>query len=90
MSLVQWNVDCPEETRGRNIHGYADGYLSAFSGTRQEERKLPVIGRVSMDLVTLDLNTAPELKEGDWSSLVMISLMRWISPACRHKVCGLI
>ncbi len=27
---------------------------------------LPVMGRVSMDLVTIDVDGAPELKEGDW------------------------
>jgi len=61
---------CNDTTRIGTISiGYADGYLRAFSGkgmARYAEHKLPVIGRVSMDLVTLDLNTAPELKEGDW------------------------
>jgi alanine racemase len=49
--------------------GYADGYLrgfsskgSAFSG----EFALPVLGRVSMDLVAVDVDAAPGLKEGDW------------------------
>jgi alanine racemase len=27
---------------------------------------VPVIGRVSMDLVTLDLNATPDIGEGDW------------------------
>jgi alanine racemase len=49
--------------------GYADGYMrgfssrgSAFSG----EFALPVLGRVSMDLVAVGVNAAPGLKEGDW------------------------
>jgi alanine racemase len=49
--------------------GYADGYLrgfsshgSAFSG----EYALPVLGRVSMDLIAVGVDAAPELKEGDW------------------------
>ena len=49
--------------------GYADGYLrgfssrgSAFSG----EFALPVLGRVSMDLVAVSCTAAPQLKEGDW------------------------
>jgi alanine racemase len=49
--------------------GYADGYLRAFSSKGRAQvngRTLPVIGRVSMDLVTLDLNAATELREGDW------------------------
>ena len=49
--------------------GYADGYLrgfsahgSAFSG----EFALPVLGRVSMDLIAVGCDAAPGLKEGDW------------------------
>jgi len=49
--------------------GYADGYLrgfsshgSAFSG----EFALPVLGRVSMDLVAVGCDAAPGLKEGEW------------------------
>lgn len=61
---------CKDATRVGTISiGYADGYLRAFSGkgsARYEGHKLPVIGRVSMDLVTLDLNLTPDLKEGDW------------------------
>jgi alanine racemase len=52
--------------------GYADGYLRAFSGkgmARADGLDLPVIGRVSMDLVTLNLNAAPALREGDWVEL---------------------
>ena len=29
-------------------------------------RRLPVLGRVSMDMTVIDLAAAPELKEGDW------------------------
>lgn len=61
---------CPEETRMGTISiGYADGYLRAFSGKGRawaDGLALPVIGRVSMDLVTLNLNAAPDLREGDW------------------------
>jgi alanine racemase len=49
--------------------GYADGYWRGFSskGTaRFADQLLPVIGRVSMDLVVLDCGLVPELKEGDW------------------------
>ena len=49
--------------------GYADGYLrgfssrgSAFSG----EYALPVLGRVSMDLIAVGCDAAPALKEGEW------------------------
>ena len=49
--------------------GYADGYHRAFSdrGTAWAgTARLPVIGRVSMDLVALDVTAAPDLAEGDW------------------------
>ena len=61
---------CQNDTRVGTISiGYADGYLRAFSGkgtARWNDLKLPVIGRVSMDLVTLDLSSASDLAEGDW------------------------
>lgn len=52
--------------------GYADGYRRAFSSigsARADDQKLPIIGRVSMDLVTLDATEAPDLTEGDWVEL---------------------
>jgi alanine racemase len=52
------------------IHiGYADGYTRIFSNSGSaisDDASLPVIGRVSMDLVTLDVSAKPDLKEGDW------------------------
>ncbi|GLR48408.1 alanine racemase [Sphingomonas astaxanthinifaciens] len=52
--------------------GYADGYWRAFSSlghATYEEATLPVLGRVSMDLVTLDASAAGRLREGDWVAL---------------------
>lgn len=49
--------------------GYADGFLRSLSGKGtlfHRGRALPIVGRVSMDLVTLDVSAAPDLKEGDW------------------------
>ncbi|MFC4292119.1 alanine racemase [Sphingorhabdus arenilitoris] len=49
--------------------GYADGYFRSFSGkgaARYNGQLLPVIGRVSMDLVTLDASGVDNLAEGDW------------------------
>jgi alanine racemase len=64
---------CDGQTRVATIAaGYADGYRRDFSGTGIAYFKganLPVIGRVSMDLVTLDITHSPELKEGDWVDL---------------------
>jgi alanine racemase len=61
---------CPSQMRVGTVSiGYADGYLRAFAANgaaSSQGRELPVIGRVSMDLVTLNLSTAPHLQEGDW------------------------
>ncbi len=49
--------------------GYADGYLRSWSGKgtmRDGETRLPVLGRVSMDMTAIDLSDAPHLREGDW------------------------
>lgn len=63
----------PAETEVAIIHlGYADGYLRAWSDrgvARAGGAALPVIGRVSMDLVALDVSAAPGLGEGDWVAL---------------------
>lgn len=52
--------------------GYADGYLRGFSGKGEvfaEDRRMPVIGRVSMDLLIVDISAAPDVAEGDWLSI---------------------
>ncbi|WP_066801270.1 alanine racemase [Sphingomonas soli] len=52
--------------------GYADGYLRCFSGrgtARVDGVAMPVIGRVSMDMVAIDVDAMPGLGEGDWVSL---------------------
>jgi len=49
--------------------GYADGYLRGFSskGTAfAGEYALPVLGRVSMDLIAVGCDATPDLREGDW------------------------
>jgi alanine racemase len=50
--------------------GYADGYLRVFSGGKGAARfagqALPVIGRVSMDLVALAVPDGCDLADGDW------------------------
>ena len=49
--------------------GYADGYLRGFSSHGAAfagEFALPVIGRVSMDLIAVDCDSARNLAEGDW------------------------
>jgi alanine racemase len=66
-----WRAERPAELAILNI-GYADGYLRGFSGTgraRAGDSLLPVIGRVSMDLTAVGVDSAPELGEGDWVEL---------------------
>lgn len=49
--------------------GYADGYLRCFSSKGviiADGKAMPVIGRVSMDLITAHINSVPTLTEGDW------------------------
>jgi alanine racemase len=49
--------------------GYADGFLRCWAGRgalRLGETLLPLLGRVSMDMVVVDCTTAPDLREGDW------------------------
>jgi alanine racemase len=52
--------------------GYADGYLRCWSGRGTVQFAgiaLPVIGRVSMDMIIVDCSAAPSLGEGDWVDL---------------------
>ncbi len=53
--------------------GYADGFLRSLSnrGTLFWNRQpYPVVGRISMDLVTADVTGAPTLKAGDWMEVL--------------------
>jgi alanine racemase len=64
-----WTATADTEAAIINI-GYADGYLRCFAGKGSAERRsLPLIGRVSMDLIALDASAAPGLREGDWVTL---------------------
>jgi alanine racemase len=49
--------------------GYADGFLrqrGPGNALWHEGRPLPILGKVSMDMVVLDLTAAPDLATGDW------------------------
>ena len=64
-------ADADTEAAILNI-GYADGYLRGFSSkgaTFAGEYALPVLGRVSMDLIAVRCDAAPELTEGEWVEL---------------------
>jgi alanine racemase len=60
---------CPEDMAvGVAAIGYGDGYpRSAAAGTPVlvGNTRVPLIGRVSMDLITLDLRNAPQARVGD-------------------------
>lgn len=50
--------------------GYADGYKRAFAGTGSADGgRFPLLGRVSMDLIAIDVSTEPGVSEGDWLTL---------------------
>jgi alanine racemase len=71
-ALVGYNATftCPGPMRVVTLAiGYADGYWRGFSGKGSVVYKgvsLPVIGRVSMDLLLADASAVPTLAEGDW------------------------
>jgi len=49
--------------------GYADGFLQCWGGKgalAHQGSRLPLLGKVSMDMVVVDLSAAPMLREGDW------------------------
>lgn len=60
---------CPEDMRiGVVAIGYGDGYprhASERTAVLLDGRRAPVIGRVSMDLVTIDLREHPHARVGD-------------------------
>ncbi|GAO78600.1 MULTISPECIES: alanine racemase [unclassified Sphingopyxis] len=52
--------------------GYADGYLRCHAGAGHamwQAHDLPLIGRVSMDLIAFDASDAEPVAEGDWLAL---------------------
>ena len=51
--------------------GYADGILRSWGGAALQggEAVLPILGKVSMDMIAIDLSKVPEVGEGDWVDL---------------------
>ncbi len=53
--------------------GYADGYLRDFSNNAEvliRGKRCPVVGRVSMDMITVDVSHLPEVQCGDEAVLL--------------------
>jgi len=66
-----FTADRPTEVAILNL-GYADGYWRGFSergAAHHGDARLPVLGRVSMDLTAIAVDAAPELAEGDWVTI---------------------
>tara|TARA_R110002072_G_scaffold81148_10_gene185887 strand:+ start:7217 stop:8251 length:1035 start_codon:yes stop_codon:yes gene_type:complete len=51
--------------------GYADGILRSWAGAhfQSHDRRLPILGKVSMDMIVIDLAQTSDLVAGDWVSL---------------------
>lgn len=65
---MTWTATADTEVAILNL-GYADGYLRCFSGKGSAIAggvRVPVIGRVSMDLTAIDVSAVPDVAEGDW------------------------
>lgn len=64
----------PRDTRvGLIPVGYADGYVRSYSNRGMmlvHGRSAPVIGRISMDLTTIDLSDVPQAQVGDEAILL--------------------
>ncbi|NYT42727.1 alanine racemase [Sphingomonas sp. R-74633] len=68
---ASWTAPADTEVAILNL-GYADGYLRCFTGkglAMAQGVKLPLIGRVSMDLTAIDVTALPGLREGDWVAM---------------------
>lgn len=64
---AEWRAGCDSRVGVVNV-GYADGYpwrLSNRATVRVAGMAVPVIGRVSMDMISIDLSEVPEAGPGD-------------------------
>lgn len=64
----------PEDTPLAIVNlGYADGFARAWTNRGEVDgpdgEALPIVGRVSMDLMAVDTTRTPSLREGDWVSV---------------------
>ena len=75
--------------------GYADGYprnLSNLGFAIFNQTKLPIVGKISMDYITVDLTALQEnkIKEGDWVELIgeniKIELISSLSETIEYEI----
>jgi len=66
-----WGPDAPARVAILNL-GYADGVLRPLMpglAARHDGKRLPAVGRISMDLIAIDCTADESLHEGDWVAL---------------------
>jgi alanine racemase len=89
---------CPESMRvGVAAIGYGDGYprqVSEGTPVLMNDCYVPIIGRISMDLITLDLRTQPNAKIGDrvilWGKGLPVERIAQASGTIGYElVCGM-
>lgn len=89
---------CPERMNiGVVAVGYADGvHRSLASGTPLliQDQRVPLVGRVSMDMITVDLRTVPQARVGDrvllWGEgLPVEEIARHAGTLAYELLCGL-
>lgn len=74
---AQWHTTRPSLIATVSL-GYADGYLRSGGATAQHVGGKAIVngvecalaGRISMDLITIDVTDAPGVQRGDWAVLV--------------------
>ncbi|MDD2762136.1 MAG: alanine racemase [Methylomonas sp.] len=89
---------CPTDTRmGVVSIGYGDGYhrhMQCGAPVLVNGKRVPLIGRVSMDMITVDLNSQPDAKPGDpvtlWGpDLPIEELARYADTIPYTLLCGI-
>ncbi len=81
--------------------GYADGYLRAFSNNSDvliHGTRCPVVGRISMDMTTVDVSHLPDIRVGDEAILlgtqgeesISAEELAWSADTINYEICCLI
>lgn len=73
--------------------GYADGYPRLLSGRGRvllHGKSAPIIGRVCMDQMVVDVTDIPEVKEGDTATLIGRDGKEWLPVEEISALCGTI